>query len=290
MRAAAHAAIVTNELPVLAAIIGPPELSAISFLTSQRNALACFDHRVDAIRIAARDRQRPLAGHAHRQAMSRNFFPRRPAIARHEETATRPATLSSPRVNLERPHAGKQGSWIVWIHHQVRTSCAPSREQHPVPMRAAVSCAKHTSLRLWSIRVPQSARHHDVRILRINHEMTDAPGFLETHQLPGLAGISRFVDSLPDRDMTADPSFTSSRPNNIWIRRSNRQRSNRRHRLRVKDGFPMNAAVDRLEDSAGRRPGVIDERLTGHADDRGRAIANGSYIPPAHRVGVHVLS
>ena len=51
MRAPAETAIVTNQAPVLAAIIRAPELAAIGFLSFVRHAVAGFDQRVDAIRI-----------------------------------------------------------------------------------------------------------------------------------------------------------------------------------------------------------------------------------------------
>src|SRR5438067_5927403 len=43
MSAPAHSVIVTNQLPVLAAIVRTPKLAAISFLSVVRNAVASFD-------------------------------------------------------------------------------------------------------------------------------------------------------------------------------------------------------------------------------------------------------
>src|SRR5205814_9078063 len=43
MSAPAHSAIVTNQLPVLAAIVRTPELATISFLSVVRNAITSFD-------------------------------------------------------------------------------------------------------------------------------------------------------------------------------------------------------------------------------------------------------
>src|SRR5205807_1656308 len=116
--------------------------------------------------------------------------------------------------------------------------------------------------------------------------MTDATGFLKPHQLPGLARINRFVDSLPYRDMTANPRFAGSGPNDVRIRRSNRQRANRRNRLRVEYRFPMNAAIDRLENSARRRARVVNKRLTRHSHDRSYAVAHWAKVSPAQRISV----
>src|SRR6266851_3630525 len=86
--------------------------------------------------------------------------------------------------------------------------------------------------------------------------------------------------------MTANPSFTGAGPDDIRIGRRNGQRSDGRYRLSVKDRFPVNTAIGGLENSARRGSGVIDIWLTRHADDRSGAIADGTYVSPAHRVGV----
>src|SRR5207245_8328317 len=64
MSAPAHSAVITNELPVYAAIVLAPQLAAVGFLSIVWNAIASFDQRVDAFRIRACDCQSPFTSHA----------------------------------------------------------------------------------------------------------------------------------------------------------------------------------------------------------------------------------
>src|SRR6266581_5815545 len=143
-------------------------------------------------------------------------------------------------MNLERPYAGKQDARIAWIHRNVRTTTVLIHKEHALPMVAAISRAEDTAFLLGTISVPEGARQHDVRILWIDGDVSDAAGFLEPHQFPGLAGVGRLINAGANRNVAADPSFTSTGPNNIWIRRSHCQRTDRRHRLAVKDWLPVN--------------------------------------------------
>src|SRR5207244_13618443 len=115
---------------------------------------------------------------------------------RHKENAARAATLAQPSVNHERPHARKQSLWIFRIHHQIGAAGVFIGEEYANPILATISCAKHAALLLRTVRMTDSARHHNVGILWIYHNVANAPRVVESHQLPRLAGISRFVDSL----------------------------------------------------------------------------------------------
>ena len=88
-------------------------------------------------------------------------------------------------------------------------------------MSPSISRAKYTALLLWPIRMSHRACQDDVGIFRVDGQVSDASGFF----LPGLAGIGRFVNSLAHRDVTPNPRFAGSGPNDIRIGRRNRQRS-----------------------------------------------------------------
>ena len=94
------------------------------------------------------------------------------------------------------------------------------------------------------------ASHHDVRILWIDHHVADTPGVIKSHQLPGLARVSRFVDSLADRNVTANPGFTRAGPNDVGVRRSNRERADGGNRLIIENRLPVNTAIEGLEDAS----------------------------------------
>jgi hypothetical protein len=111
-----------------------------------------------------------------------------------------------------------------------------------------------------------SGGKHNVRIAGIDHDATNATSLFQSHQGPGFAGIGRFVYSLTNGDVAADPSLTRARPNDVWIRWGYRKRTDRGNGLVVEDGFPVHAAVCGFEDSAGRCPNVIDIWFAGYSD------------------------
>src|ERR1051326_2148791 len=100
MSAAAEIAIVTDEFPVLAAVIGTPELAAIGFLSVQRHTVAGFDERVNSFGVAGRNRGNDLSRHARRETVARKTFPRNTTVSRLEEPAAWSATLAPPRMNF----------------------------------------------------------------------------------------------------------------------------------------------------------------------------------------------
>src|SRR5205823_11435406 len=153
MSAPAHSAIVTNQLPVLAAIVRTPKLAAISFLPVVRNAVAGFDKRIDAFWIRARNCESPLASHVRRQTVLRDLCPGGAFVVRNKETTARPTALPAPRVNHERPHARKQSLWIFRIHHQIRAAGVFIGEEYANPILATICGAKHTALLLRTVRV-----------------------------------------------------------------------------------------------------------------------------------------
>src|SRR2546423_2208230 len=121
--------------------------------------------------------------------MTRDLLPGRAFVSRNIKAASGSAAVSSPRVNLKRPHPGEKSARIVWIHHQIRAAGVFICEQDAIPMRTTVSRAKDTALLLRTVRVTNSTSDNDVRILWIDYEVTDPTGLFETHQLPGLAGV-----------------------------------------------------------------------------------------------------
>src|SRR5262249_5422921 len=88
VRAPGHPAIITNQFPILAAIIRAPEFAAVGFfsITVKRNAIASFNQRVDSFWIRTRDCQSPFAGHACRQTVTRDPGPGCAFIMRHKQT------------------------------------------------------------------------------------------------------------------------------------------------------------------------------------------------------------
>jgi hypothetical protein len=76
----------------------------------------------------------------------------------------------------------------------------------------------------------------DVRIVRMDDHLPDLSVMLPDVR-PGLAGIRGFVDAVAGRHVATDVGFARAHVDDAGVRRSNRDRSNRRDRLVVEDRF-----------------------------------------------------
>ena len=280
-RAAENVAVCVDHPPVLAAVIGSPELSAIRFLTFPRNAVASFDCRVDAIRIRMRGGRHHFADRLRRQPVPLELLPRRAAVARHEQPAAGSAALAPPGMDLDLPHPGEEDPRIARMRRDLRTAAVFVDEERPLPGGAAVSCPEDAALGLRPVRRAQRACENDLRIGRIDDDAADAAGLVQTHARPRLAGVHRLVDAVADRDMAANPRLARSGPDDVRIGRRNGERADRLRRLLVEDLLPVDAAVDGLRDAARRAACIVHERIARNADDGGDAIAFRSDEPPA---------
>ena len=280
-RAPHRVAVGVDHLPVLAAVVGSPELAALGVLPFPRHAVAGFDQHVHAVGVRVRDRGHHLADRFGGQAVARQLFPRGAAVARHEQPAARAAALAAPRVQLELPHAREEDARVARVHRDLRAAGVLVDEQRPLPRGAAVGRTEHAALLLWTVRGAERARAHDLRIGRIDHDAADAAGLLEAHVRPRVAGVRRFVDAVPDRDVAANPRLAGAGPDDVRIRCGHGQRADRLRGLIVEELRPVDAAVDRLRDPARRAAGVVDERIAGDADDRGNPVALGADEAPA---------
>src|SRR5262249_31515373 len=151
MRAPHGVAIGIHHLPVRAAVVRPPDLAAIGLFAVPRNAVACLNQRIDALRIGAGDGERVSPGLVRRQPVARQLRPRYAAIARHMETAPRSPALAAPRVDFELPHTGEDDPRVRWIHRHIRAARVLVDEERTVPCLAAVNRAEHTPLLLWAV-------------------------------------------------------------------------------------------------------------------------------------------
>jgi len=111
--------------------------------------------------------------------------------ARHEESATWAHQLVAAHVCISSGHIpantmrGLFGS-IAMSEQPKFSSVKRTRSQFFPPSVVRTRPA----LLLWAIGMTERARQHVVGILRIDCQVPDASGFLETHQLPGLARVS----------------------------------------------------------------------------------------------------
>ena len=268
--------------PVLAAIVGPPELTGRGGPPFPRLAGARLEQRVDAIRIALRDGDADLANFLIRQTVTGEALPRRAAIDRFEQSTAGSAALLSPRMDHELPHSREEHVWMFRIHRDVGAAGVLVHEQHFFPRFAAVFRPEHAAIGLRPVAESERRGEHDVRVARIDHHAPDAAGLLQPHQRPALAGVDRFVNTGARRDVTADPCFARARPDDVRIARRHGQRSDRRDRLSVENRLPRRAGIARLEDAARCSARVVDLRIARNAGHRRHAVAHGTDVAELH--------
>src|SRR5207247_8430853 len=117
-----------------------------------------LDQRVDALRVAWRDRDGDLAERRLGQAMPHDPLPGRAAVARHEDSAAGPAALSSPRLDVDLPRAGEESPRVVRIHREIGNSGVLVHEEDPLPGLPAVHRAVNAALLLRAVTGPDRRR------------------------------------------------------------------------------------------------------------------------------------
>ena len=273
MRTAGHLAIVAHELPAFAGVVAaeqPPRVDVRKIRPG--HAVARLDERVDALRVGSAHREADFAEWLCRQAVRAETLPGRAGISRFPDAAPRAAARAAPGVNLDLPHAGVEDARVARVHHEIRRADGIIDEQHAVPRPAAVGRAIDAALRLRSIRVTQRRDVDDVGIRGVHDDASDPARVLETGAGPGLSRVRRFEHAPADGNVAADEGLAGSGPDDIRIGRRDGKRTDGRHRLRIEDWIPVNAAVARLPQSARRRAGVVDVRVAGNAGYRRHAI------------------
>src|SRR5205814_3752929 len=89
-------AIVAGDLPVVAAVVGTPQLTVVGRLVVDRQAVAGLDQCVDTVRVRGRDRETHLAERTDGEPVADETSPRATAVARCIDAAARTTTLASP--------------------------------------------------------------------------------------------------------------------------------------------------------------------------------------------------
>ena len=122
---------------------------------------------------------------------------------------------------------------------------------------------------------PKRSDECDVRILRIDDHASDGMRVRQADELPRLAGVDRFINSVAADDVAADAGFARPDINDVRIRLRNGDRADRRrHAFRlVGQRLPVQSAIGGLPHAAGSSAHVIHVGLTHDARDRGNASA-----------------
>ena len=112
-----------------------------------------------------------------------------------------------------------------------------------------------------------------VGVARINGERGNLLSIDETEMGPGLAGIGRLVDAIADGKIGAVQSLAAAYINDVGVRRSDRDGSDRLGRLVIENRIPGAAVVVRFPDAAIHLGDIEHVGLAGHAGGRAGAPA-----------------
>ncbi len=181
MRAPAELPVGVDHFPIVAAVVGTPELPELAGAVGLGHAIACFNLRVHAVGIFFGDAHGDSTHGGVRQAMSLQTLPGCAAVRGFEQAASLPAAGTAPGVDFDLPHASKKDFGIVGIHAQVRAAGVFVDEEDFVPGLAAIGGAIYAALRLRPVGVAERARQHDVGIARIDLHAANAAGFFQSH-------------------------------------------------------------------------------------------------------------
>src|SRR5260221_1745133 len=171
------------------------------------------------------------------------------------------------------PHPRKQRMRIVWIHGKPGAPHIFCGEEDAFPMLASVDATKDPAFLLRPGSTSERAGEYDVRIRGMHDDAADPPGLLQSHVGPSLSSVSGLINSVAHHVAVTDrPGLTGSRPHDTGIGRGNRQRTNGRGGLLVKNRCPTVASIDRFPDSAGCRTRVVRAWIARDPSDGGNAI------------------
>src|SRR6185437_8311167 len=187
--AALEPGIGAHHRPVAAIVGGHPEHAGLRGLAINGEAVAGLDHGVDAAGLRGGDGDVDLAKRRVRQAVAGELGPGEALVGGLVEAAGGAAGFLAPGFLLELPHAGEEDARIGTVHVEAAAASAFVHEERFGPVDAAVGGTEHAAVGLRTVGGADRAGEHDVGVPGIHHDAGDAPGFLEAHQLPGLARV-----------------------------------------------------------------------------------------------------
>src|SRR5215213_163761 len=105
-----------------------------------------------------------------------------------------------PRLALEAPHAGVKNVWICRIDLEIRDAVLVVDVESLGPGLTSVRSHKHAAFFVGTKSMSERPDVNDVRVLRVDDDGGDTFGIFETHVLPGLAAVCRFVNTVAKRN------------------------------------------------------------------------------------------
>ena len=162
-----------------------------------------------------------------------------------------PTGAERPALSAEIPHARKKHFGILRTH---RNHGAAGRRiwafQDFAPGLAAVGGLVEATVVAVAPKLSGHTRVNRVAVFRIHENPGNALRIRQSHVVPTVATIGRFVDAVANRGAIARPGFAGAHPDGLWRLRIDRNRANGLHRFLVEYRLESGAAVDGFPDAA----------------------------------------
>src|SRR5579859_7995373 len=182
---------------------------------------------------------------------------------------------------------------IVGIENNFDASGAIIEIQNFFPSLAAIARAEDAAFGVGTISMPERRDVNDVWVRGMNNDGADVARVFEADVRPSLSSVSRFVDTVAERDIAADARLARAGINHVGIRIGHGNGPDGGDPLLVKERIPGVATVGRFPDAAADRAKIIGVRLAGHAGYGDKTAApEGPDEPPFHaavRLGLDLL-
>ena len=203
-----------------------------SFVFAAKDAaLRVLDQRVDHVAVAAIEVDADTADLLHcllirvcffhfripRQTFFQ-FLPRRPAVGRLVQTAAGTAAAEAENRAAPLIRRGDERAGARRIHGDVADAGIVVDEENVCPRSAAVRCFIDAAIFRRTPEVSFGSNVHDIRIDRTDHDASDVHRLVQSHVLPRVAAVGRFVNAVAPRRALAIVRFAAADPDDRWIR------------------------------------------------------------------------
>ena len=211
------------------------------------------------------------------------------AVSRFEKPAPRTAGTKCPSLPPEVPQGRINGlRFLLAPAEQSTTGGTIWAGQHFLPRLAAIGGFENTAFVVVVPEVSGCADQYSVAVFWVDRDFCDVLSVFQSNVGPVLAAVSRFVNSVANRDAIARPRLSRAHPNSFRVRWINRHRSDRLHTFAVEHRLIGGAAINRLPNSAaGRSDEDGNASVLFHGVQRRDTAAHGGRADVAGRQSRH---
>ena len=222
-----------------------------------------LDERVDGVGLGGGEGEADAAHLLLGQA-ARDLLPGLPAVRRLVDARPGAAVDQGEDVAPALVGGGDQGVRVARVHDDVGDAGVLVDREHGVPGLPAVGRLVEAAVAAGRPERALRRDVDDVRVLRVDHDLPDVLGGLEAHVLPALAAVLALVDAVAVADAALRVVLAGAHPDDVRVRRVDRDAADRVGPLAVEDGRPGRPAVLGLPDAArghGQEPPLLVGRV-----------------------------